>query len=64
MSESNAMSAEGEPHPMSREASRQLADRLYLSKSPTAIRSEKELHLIIAALRYYGNAPWGDIVKS
>ena len=29
-----------------------------------SIRSEKELHLIVAALRYYGNAPHGDIASS
>jgi hypothetical protein len=59
---------EGEPHPMSRGAARLLADRLAellerYGAGPfdvSVVRSKKELHLIVAALRYYGQAPYAD----
>jgi len=55
LAEMNNMSTEGEPHLMSRGAARQLADRMETQMSLTdapdfvpSIRSEKELHLIVA----------------
>ncbi len=39
--------------PMSREAARNLADQIEAGPTPI-IRSEAELRLILAALRYYG----------
>jgi len=42
-----------EPAPMSREAARNLADRLE-SGDTLVIKSVSELRLIVAALRYYG----------
>jgi hypothetical protein len=49
------------PHPLSRTAAKNLADRSENDlRRPPVIRSEEELKLILTALRYYGHAPFGE----